>query len=404
MSAAMRVPASLALVLLLSLAPSSGRAAPRLTVKPLQLDFVMVDGVAPPAQTVTLRNAGVDPVRVAAVQIGGGSFRLNGLLQPPILLAPNASVDVQVLYLPLDPLPATAQLMVVSDGGDFTVGLSGHVASRVITSPPDQGKLDFGGVVVGDVVVLPLRVMAPGTQALAVTAVKVQVGDPQHPVPSDSFASDVQGPFLVDAGQGRDLRLTFAPPAAGPATARLLVVPHDPGFVTSTVTLTGTAYAPALTITPPAIDFGPVPRLAPAAATVSIDNGAPVSVRLVATVGPPFSVDPVAVRVPASGHSDLVIGFGPPEVTSYAATLHLSRLQGDPVGEVALSGQGTDEVADAAGPQAADAASVVPGASGCGCGAGGLPRSAGGRWLVALLLAPLGRRWGRPRPGPGGRR
>ena len=111
-----------------TLVPLAGRGvAPLLEVQPASIDFGQVSVGSQADRTVSVRNAGNADLTLQAPSLAAGSSPFFSVGSPGItLLPPSASTTFIVSFQPGSEGPATGSVLVTSDGGTFSLPLSGR--------------------------------------------------------------------------------------------------------------------------------------------------------------------------------------------------------------------------------------------------------------------------------------
>ncbi len=229
-----------------------GHATLRLEALPGNLDFGRQEiGTQSGAQQVRLRNAGNAKLGIRQVTLEGSkAFRLQGNCSDQNL-DPGAGCVLDLRFAPSVIEASRARLVIVSSGGDRSVGLSGEGIGRpAIEVTP--GQVDFGNVK-PDAGVKPRRVTVAsvGSDAVLLRAPSIE-GDGRF-----SLTNGCPARLAPTARCFVDVE--FEPSGAGTARARL-VVAHNAAGGPATVSLSAEIGA----IPPPVIErFDSSPQALP---------------------------------------------------------------------------------------------------------------------------------------------
>jgi hypothetical protein len=148
-------------------------------------------------------------------------------------LKPGASCTMTVAFAPLLIGPKYGELQVGTSRegpSDTSVQLRGRGASPRVAFTPDH--LDLGSVEVGKSSVPQIiTVKNEGDFPLAIQTISLTdlLGAPQPQGPFQIVGGTCQAGGLVNAGSNCTVQVTFAPSAAGAATARLALTDNAPG-------------------------------------------------------------------------------------------------------------------------------------------------------------------------------
>jgi uncharacterized repeat protein (TIGR03803 family) len=144
---------------------------PAVSLTPSALTFgAATIGASSPAKAVALQNSGTAPLAIAAIVAIGDFGMTSTCPQTPATLAPSASCEIAVTFVPTAPGARTGSLTVTTDapGSPHVVPLTGEgaVVFHVSVMP---ASIDFGGVPVGESSVERfVKVTNAGVTALAV--------------------------------------------------------------------------------------------------------------------------------------------------------------------------------------------------------------------------------------------
>jgi hypothetical protein len=183
-------------------------------------------------------------------------------------------------------------------------GYIARVENEIVLAPP---LTDLGEVPVGETVLFAVRVENIGGGDTEVRSVDLlNVG-------GAAFAYDGPTSLLVSRGEGVELQLTYTPPAAGYHRATLTVT-SDSLEPSLEVEVRGRGVLPDATVSPLALEFGPVPVGGSRALAVTVWNASVAELALTEVVSthPAFSrADSAPFAVQPSVQAQLPLVFTP---------------------------------------------------------------------------------------------
>lgn len=266
---------------------------PRLATQPAESLLEIVDSGMSPGETlvrtVRIINIGDRALSIDAVRLeytppigaddgGTPAFRLIPLASTlPVLIQTFGGlefpqgIDIAVEYTKRnDALPRQATLVIDSNDRFFAQGrtrlnLTTEVgAPNLVVSP---NPVDFGLVPRSDTpVARTLNLINAGPRALNVTGFKTRLdgrfgfrGPGFEETGADAFAGvDLENPIVVEAGQSRQIEVTFLSDSPSPAQGELLVFSDDPisGASGLAVSLVANKSGPCIDVTPRRVEFG----------------------------------------------------------------------------------------------------------------------------------------------------
>lgn len=304
---------------------------------PLQADTAAVDfghlptGTTSGVRTVTLTNVAAAGLAVPGIALTGpdaGQFQLApGGSCGAAALPLDGTCTVNVVFAPTSTGTKAATLRVTpSSGRVTTVSLTGKgdpAQAPAVTVTP--GVLAFGTVTAGAPATLTTVVNNPGTGNLVITGTPISgtaAGD--FAVPATTCGAAL--PYTVAPGGSCTVSVRFTPKATGARTA-LLTLQHNATGGSTAVSLSGSAVASAITVSPNPVGLGKVNRNTTKTQTVTVRNSGGVTMRVTGvsiTGGPTFSVagGTCLGRTVAPGKScSITVSFRPTAATAYTANL-----------------------------------------------------------------------------------
>ena len=162
---------------------------------------------------------------------------------------------------------------------------------------------------------------------------------------SGDFEQTNTCPATLDAGQGCQISVTFAPTAAGALSGAVALSDNSPGSPRQVVSLSGVGEALALGLSPAKANLGRVAVGSRSSEPVTLTNDGAATVSIGA-----FSIAPAGVftqsnNCPASlgvqQSCTVMVVFAPPDVSTYNATLSVSNSAGA-AAKLPMSGTGLD--------------------------------------------------------------
>ena len=293
--------------------------------------------------SVQLANTGDAPATVSTISlIGSPDFSIVPLSLPTVVPA-GGSLTASVAFAPSEHGLRSAKVVVASDAPPVSIAVAGTGSgARAIVAP---GSLDLGAANVGATTVARgVTVSNTGDVGLVISAIVVA-----GPAASDFTSTTTTLPITVGPGASMVLPFTLTPSLVGTRTATATLVTTDPLVPSSQLALAGTGTSPAISVSPPSLEFGGVNVGGAIAKTFSITNTGtgPLSITSIDLAGSDASQFSVgAFVVPAvlapSASATIHVNYAPTVLgTALAAVTVLSD---DPAGStvaVPVTGTGT---------------------------------------------------------------
>jgi hypothetical protein len=238
----------IAMAIQFTMLPSPLRAATNeLSLAPTALHFGEVVVGQTETLLVAVTNQSRAKITVSKVASSDRSFHVSDLSLPTVL-APGASLDVSVTFVPTAVGWVGGQVTVVSNAFTRALDLGGTgVKTQGVTANP--ATVSFGNVGVGRSTTVPI-VLTNTRRHRSVTLESVLISDKAFSV------SGLRFPLTLAPGQKVRLSATFRPTATGLAGGSIFIT----GPLVD-IPLTGTgagASEPQLTVTPATLSFGNV--------------------------------------------------------------------------------------------------------------------------------------------------
>jgi hypothetical protein len=210
----------------------AGTPAGQLTANPAGLAFGSAQVGGNLTLSDSLTNTGGSSVTISQATVAGAGFGISGL-NVPLTLNPGASVTFSALFAPQSAGNASGAITIVSNAPNptSTVSLTGTgTAQGQLTLTPSSSN--FGNVTVGTSVNQSGSLSASGT-SVSVSSASLNGAE-------FSF-SGISLPLTIAPGQSVPFTLTFAPQAAGSASAVLSVTSNASNSPTGNLSGVGTA-------------------------------------------------------------------------------------------------------------------------------------------------------------------
>ncbi len=299
-------------------------------------------------QQLSITNSGSADLIISNMALGGinpGDYAITAGPFPLTITAGN-SISVPITFTPggLTTRSATLTITHNATGSPTPVTLTGvGVAPSVKLSTT---SLTFGSQNVGATSAPQgVTVTNQGTANLVITSLSFTGAQAAEfavaPAPPASF------PITVTPNGSIVLNVTFAPASSGPRAATLNIADNASGSPQQ-VSVSGTGTAPAVTFTPPSVDFGTVlvnTSSSPSFVTVSNTGNGPLVISAVNMTGAQpgdFQVANPAlpITVVAGSATTFTVTFKPTAGGTRAATLSLTTNAPNTPNTVPLTGNG----------------------------------------------------------------
>ena len=312
-----------------------------LSASPTRLNFGNVTVGASDPQTITLTSTGTRAVTVTEAAVAGTGFSISGL-SLPLTLAAGQAADFNVTFTPTLPGRTTGSISVVSTATNSpaTVSLSGTGVAPTLLLSATPSSISFGSVTVGGNSSQNVTLTNTGTGSVTVS---------QATATGAGFSiGGLSLPLTLTAGQSTNFTATFAPTVAGGASGSLSVVSTATNSP-ATVSLSGTAIAPTVSLSPSSVAFGNQSvGTTSAAQTVTLTNTGNAtltitSVTVTGTNATDFAqTNTCGSSVAAGGNCTISVTFTPSASGSRAASLTITDNASGSPQSVSLSGTGVN--------------------------------------------------------------
>jgi hypothetical protein len=318
-------------------------ASPQLTLSASSLSFGSETVNTAKTMTLTLTSSGTSAVTVSSDAISGtGLTIVGGTL--PATLNPKQTFALQVQFKPTATGAVTGQLTISSNsttGGTAKVALSGTgtaAASPQLTL--SASTLSFGSETVNTAKSMTLTLTSSGTSAVTVSSAAITGAG--FTIVAQSF------PVTLNANQSVTLQVQFEPTATGAATGQLTISSNSTTGGTAAVTLsgTGTAASPQLTISASSLSFGSetINTAKTMTLTLSSTGTSAVTVNSAAITGAGFTIVGGSFPVTLTPTQTLTVTVQFEPTAAGAVTGQVAISSNSTTGgtaDVALSGTGT---------------------------------------------------------------
>lgn len=309
--------------------------APAVSLSPSPLAFGVVTAGSSSMQVMTLANTGSATLVIGSITASGLYF--SAAPGCPSSLEPGASCSIAVTYAPAVGGTYVGQLAVVSNANPAVVALSGGAAA----APAPVLSLSASSLAFGS--------QAVGTQSLPQAVVVTNLGSAPLALAIDRTASgdfDVSGCATTSlaAGDSCALSISFGPTAGGPRPGSVQISSNAAG-TPHLLALSGTGTtAPAIALSPTALEFGPVHVGSTTLLRVVIGSAGtePLVISSIGVSGAGFSQTNLCPNALAPGAScDVWVAFAPQVTGTHAGSLIITSNVAGGSSTVALGGSGT---------------------------------------------------------------
>jgi hypothetical protein len=233
---------------------------------PTNLDFgSQPQGTISNAQTVTLTNTGDAPLQINGINIGGNNladFTFAGGFTCGTSLGPGASCTVNIVFMPQGVGPFSAELD-ISDNSSNMPGAMQVIPLTGTGTPPAPivglapTMLNFGTEVVGGTTGPQTVVLTnSGSAPLLISSILVTGANAnEFNLPPSRMPCPTNGNSLA-AGANCDIVADFAPLSSGAKSASIQIS-DNAGNSPQSISLSGMATAPVVTLAPTGLAFAP---------------------------------------------------------------------------------------------------------------------------------------------------
>jgi hypothetical protein len=315
---------------------------------PALIDFGSITVNQFSTSSFKIRNTGDVEIKVDCIQPDPGTltpFSFDNLPSElnqcndgkTLTLVPSAEVTLTTRFSPTEKGTFTSSFTIKSDAGDRTVNFQGLGVSPDITiqegDNTQDGKLDFGEVILGQNKDLTLEIINNGTISYNITSIS-GLGAGFEIINPPNY------PHSMAPGTSLSLTVRFTPTVSGNYSQQLVINTNISGL-SRTVNLSGTCIAPVLNVGVTELDYGVVKVGEAKTLTVTLKNDGNSDLHITqCTLGSSSfklaSSCPSAITKAQS--AELGITFMPSDVKDYTDTLTITSDGGQK--SVSLIGQG----------------------------------------------------------------
>jgi hypothetical protein len=333
----------------------TSETVPQMTASPAEGSFGEVQVGATSSIVVTISNPGKAALTINALEgsvASSEAFALRRQPRLPVLVRPDAAVDVEVVFRPqrVGSVIGTLQIRgTAPDTPTMTVPLYGTGTSQA--SPKIQVSpqtLDYGEVLTHTSQTETLTVDNRGNVDLVIDGVSITNQSP----PAFEIARAPQVPVTIIPGSSAQVDIRYSPIEPGVASGTLQLTGNDPDQPAVTVSLSGfstPAASPQIQATPDALSFGEVQIDQTRRLTLEVRNTGSATLQLtnLSIDDPAFHLADsynLPIRIRSQGVVRLDVLYAPTELSSNTGTLRLEHnSSARPTVIVPLSGDGIPE-------------------------------------------------------------
>ncbi len=285
--------------------------------------------------TVTLTNNGNADLNLDTVFISDGAevgFAIEGGPVENEVLAPSDTLEVTLMFSPVDEGRVTGQLRVESNADNDPVldlplrGTGTAIPVPVATVTP--GQIDLGEVELGNQATADVRIDNTGDADLTVEAVLIAEGAGS----GFSVTGTPGDPVVLAPGDGLTVTVVYEPQGTGPVTATLSVLSDASNGAEQLVALQGTGIetaAPGIGVDPQNLGFGEVPLGQDAALNFTVRNPGDAVLELTVVLESSaddgvFTLSNAPTEIEASGEASVRVTFSPSSVGDASATVRIT--------------------------------------------------------------------------------
>jgi len=291
----------------------------------------------------------------------------------PLLLRPNSSASIQVVFSPTANVTYNGVIKIVVRYGEdesssrvLPVSGTGTIAPVQPSAPAasvllslSTGNVNFGSVPVGTTSSQPVSLTNTGTGSVTIL---------QATTTGNAFAvGGLSGSVTLAAGQSYSLVVSYTPTTAGNSTGAFSVV-SDAANSPATATLTGVGVQPQIVILPASLSFPAVTVGAASSQTLVVSNPGNANLLLsqIAATGSGFSFSSIStpVNIAPGGSHSFTVTVSPAAAGTYSGSLNFSNNSTTPLVSVPFSGTAVASTLQlSASPTALSFGSVTTGSS-----------------------------------------
>ncbi len=321
-----------------NLSATAVASAPQISLSSTSIQFGTVGVGSTSNLNLTISNTGNADLAISVISVTGTGFGVSGITTPKTVTA-GQSVSAGVTFQPTGGGGVSGTLSITSNdpaNPTMTVALAGTGS----TTTPGQlqvnpTSLSFGNVGTGSSSTKSIVLSNTGTTSVPISTIAVS---------GTGFSvNGITAPSTLNAAATATLNVVFAPTIAGNASGSVTIATdsfHSP----VTITLTGTAAQPGLSISPTSFAFGSVVDGQTKSQTFTLTNtgSASLTISQLAVSGAGYSLNGQTTpkTIAAGGSATFNAVFAPTTAGSLPGTITISSNASGSPSTVALTGTG----------------------------------------------------------------
>ncbi|MBI3668537.1 MAG: choice-of-anchor D domain-containing protein [Acidobacteria bacterium] len=239
---------------------------PAISVSPTNVAFSNVNVGSSGTQTISVTNTGKGTLTVSQANVNGAGFSTSGL-SLPLSLQPNHSASFSVRFSPTAAGNVTGSMSLVSNAPNSptAISLSGNGVATAPGISVNPSSVAFGSVNVGGSASQNATVSNTGNSSLTIAQANVNG--------AGFSTSGLSVPLTLNPGQNASFSVRFSPTAAGNVTGSISLVSNAPNSpATISLSGSGVATAPGISVNPSSLPFGDVIVGGNASQNVTVSN------------------------------------------------------------------------------------------------------------------------------------
>jgi Abnormal spindle-like microcephaly-assoc'd, ASPM-SPD-2-Hydin len=318
----------------ISLAGSGVASNATLTLNPGSIAFGSVVVGSNSSQTVTITNTGTSSATITQVAASGSGFSVTGITVP-VTLGAGQNTTFSAVFDPTTAGNASGTIAVTSSSTDPTVALTGTGTQGALSANP--ASINFGSLLIGSSGTVPVTLTNSGTASVTISSDNVS---------GAAFSiSGLTTPLTLNAGQNTSFNAKFSPTASGSVSGSISITSNAPGSpLAISLSGSGTATQPQLTISPSSVAFGSVNVGSNASQIITLTNpgNGALTVSAASASGTGFSMSGLSlpVTINPGSNTTFTAQFAPTTAGSASGSISItSNAPGSPAA-IPLSGTG----------------------------------------------------------------
>jgi len=312
----------------------TGTGGPVVSLSPASLTFPAqaVGSSSSSPQTLTLTNTGNSTLTISSISISASFSQINNCSSS---VAAGASCSISVTFQPTTSGTISGTLTITDNASPNTqaASLTGTGAGPAATLSP--ASLTFAAQPVGSPSSPQTVTLAnTGTATLSITSISIS---------GDFSQINTCGSSLA-AGASCGISVTFTPTSGGTRTGTLSVTDDaSPATQTISLTGTGTAAGPAVTLSPASLTFatqsvGTISS--PQSVSLSNTGSAALSISSIRTSGDYLEINDCGTILTPSSACTISVNFKPLAIGTWTGELNIADNANPPTQTVTLTGTG----------------------------------------------------------------